>query len=108
MKRTLTNRGFALINFEDTKGNKCSIQKSSLVDDDYMWLGISKPSHSIMVSDASKVGIDISNRTGEELHGWMDYPIPDEVFVDSRMHLNKQQAKELVKVLKVFIRKGEL
>ena len=108
MKRTLTNRGFALINFEDTKGNKCSIQESSLVDDDYIWLGVSRPTLSMLVSDAPKLGIDISNRTGEELYGWMDYPIPDEVFIDSRMHLNKRQAKELVKILKVFIRTGDI
>ncbi len=38
MKRT--ERGFDVWEFTDRSGKKCSIQKSSLADEDCIWLGI--------------------------------------------------------------------
>lgn len=39
MKTTKTQRGFSRIEFEDFYSSKCSIQKSSLADDDCIWIG---------------------------------------------------------------------
>ncbi len=34
-----TSRGFAIVNFKDHYGLHCSLQKSSLADQDAIWLG---------------------------------------------------------------------
>ena len=35
-----TERGFAIINFEDRYDFKCSLQKSSLATEDCIWFGV--------------------------------------------------------------------
>ena len=42
-KRGRTGRGFAILEFSDANGEKCSLQKSSVATADMAWLGLSKP-----------------------------------------------------------------
>ena len=39
MQKTHTARGFALYKFQDSYGEECTLQKSSLATDHYVWLG---------------------------------------------------------------------
>jgi hypothetical protein len=95
--RTKTNRGFDLITFQDRYDSQCSIQKSSLATEDCIWLGIDDPDPKIMASKTIQGGT-----------GWVKYEIPDDVLINTRMHLTRKQAKELVEVLNVFIKTGDL
>ena len=97
MKKTTTGRGFALIEFDDYYGAKCSLQKSSLATEDAIWLGIDNADPKIMASKTLQGG-----------SGWVKYAIPDDVLLNTRMHLTREQAKELVDALNVFIETGDL
>ena len=97
MKKSKTHRGFALGEFIDLYGAKCSIQKSSLATDDAIWFGIDDPDPKIL---ASKV---MENGTG-----WVKYSIPDDVSINTRMHLNREQVAELLPVLQKFVETGEI
>jgi hypothetical protein len=92
-----TNRGFDLIEFEDLYDMKCSIQKSSLATDDAIWFGIDDIEPKIMAKDTPEGGV-----------GWVPYPIPDNVYISSRMHLTRDQVKELLPILKHFVKTGEV
>ena len=98
-----THRGFAIGHFTDRYGAKCSIQKSSLATEDAIWFGIDDPEPKIMASKAADYGV-VTNETT----GWVQYPIPDEVLLTTRMHLTREQVKELLPVLKHFVKTGEL
>lgn len=79
MRVTQTQRGFSLIEFKDTKGEDCSIQKSSLADDDYLWIGLDR-------APAPHLGHELS----------------------PRMHINKEIAQDLIKVLTTFVETGDI
>lgn len=95
-------RGFEIQHFRDDYGLDCSIQESSAVEP-HIWLGVHNPPHKIMWDSAEKYGIEIGEKAG-----WYDYPIPEEVLVESRMHLSRKQAKNLAKKLMYFARHGVL
>lgn len=97
MKRSTTGRGFDIINFEDFYGSLCSIQKSSIATEDCIWLGIDDPNPQILASKTQQGGT-----------GWVKYSIPEDVSINTRMHLTREQAKDIVKALKVFIKTGDL
>lgn len=103
IKDTTTNRGFRLLEFIDRYGCKCSIQESSLATEDAIWFGVSNPNPQIMASQAKEFGIETS-----ETCGWIEYPIPDEVLIHTRMHLTREQVKELLPILQLFVEEGEL
>lgn len=96
MNRSKTIRGFDIINFIDSKGVECSIQKSSQADDDYIWLG------------ANKIGLKrfIAGR------GWEDIELTQNSYenyiANNRIHINREQAREIVEALQVFIETGDL
>lgn len=97
MEKKTTNRGFALIEFTDLYGVKCSLQKSSLATDNAVWLGVDDADPKIMASKTQIGGT-----------GWITYPLPKDVSLTTRMHLDREQAKQLVAALKVFIETGDL
>ena len=97
-----TNRGFELQHFLDDYGLDCSIQESSSVEP-HIWLGVHTVPHKVMWNDAEKLGIPITERTG-----WYEYPLPPAVLVESRMHLNRKQAKQLASKLNYFAKHGLL
>jgi hypothetical protein len=98
-----TNRGFGIIIFKDLYGAECSLQHSSLATQDAIWLGIEDANPQILASVANK----INPETGE-MSGWIKYDIPDDVLLTTRMHLNKKQAKQLIRWLRAFVKDGDL
>ena len=97
MFRTKTERGFAVVEFEDMYGVSCSIQKSSLASEDCVWMGLNEVVPKIMAKELR-----------EDLTGWVNFPSPEEVLLNARMHINKQQAKEIIEVLQTFVDTGEI
>lgn len=103
MNITKTQRGFAIAKFTDIYDVECSIQKSSLATDDAIWIGVDDASPRIMASQAKRFGID----TNEEC-GYVSFPIPDEVSLTTRMHLNREAVEKLLPILTRFVETGEL
>lgn len=99
-----TERGFANGEFVDQYGAKCSIQASSLATKSCIWFGINDADPKIMASDAIKKGID----TGGQTTGWVNYPVPEEVLLSTRMHLSREDVKKLLPLLNKFAETGEL
>lgn len=112
---TKTGRGFELLEFHDSYGTKCEIQQSSGVGDypdafkrpgsSLLWIGTADADPKIMKSQAVELGIPLP---AGEVSGWMPYPIPSEVLMNTRMHLNREQVAELVKTLTTWLKTGSL
>ena len=103
-----TVRGFEVVHFLDDYGMDCSLQESSSVVP-HIWLGVHRPKIKIMYKDAVANGLDLKKEfrdTNE--YGWCVLPIPEEALIESRMHLNRKQAKALAKRLNYFAKKGYL
>jgi len=96
MDKQKTHRGFTFYEFKDSNGVPCSIQKSSSVDDK-IWLGVDNANPQILASETPQGGT-----------GWVSYPVPENVSMNTRMHLDIDQAKMLIPILKKFIRTGEI
>jgi len=94
---SFTDRGFKLIQFRDLFNAKCSVQESSLGSTHAIWLGIDDPDPQILASQTKQGGT-----------GWIPYPIPANVQLNTRMHLSKKQVKELLTVLQRFVDTGEI
>lgn len=88
-EQTTTQRGFIKLLFKDSYDKQCSLQESSNAEDDFIWLGLEDAEPLIMESDAMKLGL--LTKAGPPV-GWVKYPIPEEVLLHTRMHLNKEQA----------------
>jgi len=84
IKDTKTQRGFEITEFEDTYGAKCSLQMSSSAMENKIWFGVNDADPQIMASLAHQHGIEVKG----EVSGWVEYPIPNEVSLNTRMHLN--------------------
>ena len=91
-KKEITNRGFTLIEFEDTYKDKCSIQKSSCGSEPRIWLGIDDANPKICIQG----------------QGFVPYKLPEEVHLTTRMHLNQEQVKQLLPILEHFAKTGNL
>lgn len=103
-----TTRRFPLVEFKDLYGAKCSIQLSSLATDNAIWIGVDEADPKIMARDANKLGLyHLLNEGPERLNGWVDYPLHEEVLLTTRMHLNQEQVKALLPILKYFAEHGE-
>jgi hypothetical protein len=87
-----TARGFDYTNFADRYNEKCSLQKSSLAFEDCIWLGVDKPKPMILKKGS----------------GWVEYPLPDEVELNGRMHLTRDMVRELLPHLQKFVETGDL
>jgi hypothetical protein len=101
-----TARGFDLIEFEDHYGEIITIQKSSLASGDAIWFGPKDSNPKIMKSQAEAHGIKLVE--GEEVSGWTEYPLPSEVIINTRAHLTRKQVKQLLPILKRFVKTGEI
>lgn len=97
MKITKTIRGFDIIDFIDRYNSECSIQKSSLATDDCIWFGINDANPKIMASKIQEGAV-----------GWIPYHIPKDVSLTTRMHLNRDQVKNLLPILRLFVETGEI
>jgi hypothetical protein len=111
-----TGRGFPHVTFFDEYGYECSIQESSravcenedgTVDDPlgWIWLGIDDAKPQIMKSKARALGMELPPG---EVSGWMPYPIPDDVLLTTRMHLNETQVRGLIARLTLWLETGSL
>ena len=89
-----TSRGFSYHEFNDLYGTKCSLQKSSLATDDAIWFGC----------DDTKLTVFEDENMGK----YITTKLPKNWMVDSRMHLNREQVKELLPILQKFVETGEL
>lgn len=85
-----TERGFKLIQFHDDYLELCDIQRSSSAEGDKIWLGLHNVCPLILASKTESGGT-----------GWVEYPIPNDVFIQQRMHLTRRQSISLAfKLLK--------
>lgn len=98
----VTNRGFGIVRFQDDYDCKCSLQESSSCEP-HVWLGIADANPQVMASKAAMLGVETT-----ETNGWVPYPIPDEVLLKTRMHLNEEQAIQLAKMLLKWAKKGKV
>lgn len=100
-----TQRGFGKVEFKDGYGNRCSIQQSSSAMDDFLWIGCDDAAKTakVMAVDAAYVGVKTDQRTG-----WVDFPIPEQVLIHDRMHLNRADVRKLVKRLNLWLKTGGL
>jgi len=91
-----TSRGFAFIEFTDRYGVACSIQKSSIATEDCIWFG------------AKEIGL----KHFKAFKGWTDidtsYRIAEHWSANTRMHLSRDQVRELLPILQHFADTGEL
>lgn len=105
-----TNRGFELQIFLDDYNKECSIQESSCIG--HIWLGIAHDELKIMLKDKPELLEAVKNLTTDypecNSWGWCTVPLPKDSLVERRMHLNREQAKELAKKLNYFAKHGRL
>lgn len=92
MKLEKTARGFLRGEFRDGNGEKCSIQESSAAERPLLWLGVDDPKPLVLAM-------------GE---GWKEVDLPMGTLLTGRMHLTRENAKELLPLLKKFIKQGNL
>ena len=57
----------------------------------------------VLASKAQSVGVETNETTG-----WVEYPIPDHASITDAIHLSRDDAKELIKVLRRFVKTGGL
>lgn len=98
-----TGRGFSIYRFTDRYGELCSLQMSSLAEEEAIWLGVNDANLLIMASQAAEHGVHTTETTG-----WVKYPVPDAVVMSTRMHLTQDQVAELMPLLQHFVETGEL
>lgn len=90
LKRTC--RGFRYYEFKDRNDYECTLQKSSIATEDCIWLGLESGSPQKLVFN----------------EGWIPVELPEDVELNTRMHLTREQAGILAKQLKFFSESGEL
>jgi hypothetical protein len=100
-KTTKTKRGFETVEFKDHYGAACSLQASSLAvyETSAIWLGVDDADPKIFHGKAAEHGIKT-----EATCGWVPYPIPDDVLLTTRMHLNRDQVGALIAHLQKWLR----
>ena len=89
------------LNFKDSYGKKFRVYESSACGS-YIWLSTDADVQ-IMASKAQSVGVETN-----ETCGWVEYPIPADCLIRDAVHLNREDAKALIKVLKRFVKTGRL
>ncbi|MCP4177224.1 MAG: hypothetical protein GY756_05610 [bacterium] len=108
-----TQRGFKYLEFKDRNNEKCTLQCSSAIGEteeewnkpgsSFLWLGLESANPQIRVSDCEKNGIIKTKNSG-----WQKYVIPDDVLLTTRMHLDKQNVKDLIEKMQHWLENGTL
>jgi hypothetical protein len=104
------SNGFQYVVFDDLSENKCILQQSSIwlgddngkVGGSAILLGVNNPNPEILAKNAAKLGIKT-----DETCGWVSYPIPEEVSIKTRIHLNRDQVKCLISHLQNWLKNSE-
>ena len=106
-----TYRGFDLFRFRDRYDSECSLQKSSLATEDCIWLGVDDASPKVMATKATGVAevqrVMLDGMAHDD-SGWVAYPIPTDVSLNTRMHLTRDQVRVLLPMLTNFVETGRL
>lgn len=102
-KQKKTGRGFPLVEFKDYYGTPCSIQASSLAiyqqpGTSAIWLGCDDAKPIVLASKAAELGVKTTETTG-----WVPFPIPEDVSLTTRMHLDRKQVKALIGHLQTWL-----
>ena len=92
---TTTDRGFEKVEFTDSDGVKANITCSSVTG---LRIGLDKVEPIILASHAAELGVST-----QETDGWVSYPVPDSVFLNACMHLNREQVQGLVSRLQHWL-----
>lgn len=95
-----------MVEFKDYNGNPCSLQASSLAlyqqpGTSAVWIGIDGVIAQALHGDARRLGVKT-----DATCGWVPYPIPEEVQVTTRMHLDVKQIKALITHLQAWLENG--
>lgn len=59
-------------------------------------------------SDFLWIGPNSANPKVRGSNGWIEYPVPDEVLMTTRMHVSRKQVEDLVAHLMIWLRTGSL
>ncbi len=104
MENKPTARGFSRFEFKDERGDSCSLQKSSSIED-CIWLG----HNDIALKTFVPYGVPDAwkEHTDQEIKDVLR-PGSTAVLTNTRMHLNREQVKELLPYLQRFVETGEL
>lgn len=102
MKLLHTNRGFAYYEFSEYDGNTCNIQKSSLANEDCIWLGSKKIGLKGFIPNGNPSWREISDEQIQEKFGFKS------IIGNNRMHLSREQVKKLLPILQKFVDTGEI
>jgi len=86
-----TQRGFKITGFVDRYGVECNIQESSLATEDAIWIGCKDANPQILTPN----------------NGWQKVYIPG-LLCNTRMHLTRDQVKDILPFLQNFVETGEL
>ena len=92
IKKGKTNRGFEYCKFLDRYDVPCSIQKSSLATEDAIWFGCDDANPRILVEGT----------------GWQNVNLSEDILINTRMHLTRDNVKQLLPILIKFVETGEI
>ena len=101
MNKHTTTRGFAYYEFKDSGGNKCTLQKSSAIENK-IWLGCSDIGLQGFIPCGDPSWIDITEKEIKE-----KFQV-NSLVSNVRMHLSQETAKELIPILQRFVDTGEI
>ena len=98
-----TARGFEVLKFKDLYGAPCSLQASSLAEYEKpgtsaVWLGPDSANPMVLASQAHSLGVKTEERTG-----WVSFPIPPDVQLTTRMHLDRRMVSALIQHLQSWL-----
>ena len=96
MKKERTHRNFNIYNFKDRNNTECSLQKSSVATENCIWLGANNIGLKHFTKDRGWENINLINT------------IEEHYVANNRMHLTQDQVKELLPILKKFVKTGEI
>ncbi len=95
-----TARGFDRLEFSDNNGCHCSLQVSSSMMEPQIWLGVEDANPQIMKAHAQRAGMQLPPG---EVSGYMPYPFPADVTMNTRMHLDRATTIELIAKLNRWV-----
>ncbi len=96
-----TQRGFSYQEFKDTRGNKCSIQKSSIATEDRIWLGSNELGLEGFYPNTHEPWRPLTEMEIKIKFGCID------IVDNCRMELNRKQVARLIPLLQKFVDTGD-
>lgn len=90
MKVKKTKRGFDLLEFKDSKGVECSIQRSSIATQDAIWFGCDDANPQYFIPNGNP--------------SWRKLEVPKDTVMNTRMHLTRKQVEKLLPILQRFVK----